>query len=157
MFGLFFCKHNQKDSKTSSQRMSKIGLMGEKAVKFYLQIRNHNNGLERRGLVPHPVRAKHCSCSQQKSKGWHNCKQGRGTMWTTTMPPPRVKSVQQHAECYDTYLTVTPEQFVCKLYGQNICRKYQKNKNIWGLISHNTPHKCQHNLITISVCAPAQN
>lgn len=70
----------------------------------------------------------------------------------------QVHSALLHKECYDTSVIVTPEQFTCKLYGQNICRKYCKNKNIWGLITHTlTTRKCQRNLITISVCTPAQN
>lgn len=111
--------------------------------------RNHNRGLEKRDWY-HILQGPSTVPVHSRNQGdGITVNKGRGTTWATTMPPPRVKFAQLHAECYDTYLTVTPEQFACKLYGRNICRKYQKNKNIRGLISCNTPHKCQHNLITI--------
>jgi len=70
----------------------------------------------------------------------------------------QIHSILLHKECYDTSVIVMPEQFTCKLYGKSICRKYCKNKDIWGLITHTfTTRKCQRNLITIGVCSPAQN
>lgn len=164
-----FYKHNQSNSKTPYQRMSKIGFMKERpsdrnkwwsgdSPRKSWKHRFHNHGLENGDQhctlwVPSTVRSRNQGDGITVNKS-------TGSTWATMTPPPGVKSTLLHKECYDTSVIATPEQFTCKLYGQNICRKpicREKKKKLGASITHPlTTHKCQCNLITIGVHTSAQ-
>lgn len=116
-------------------------------------------GLEKRDKYHTPNGPSTISVTSRNQKSGIIINKGRGSTWASIKPHPGFESTLLFCtKSAMTHLLLSPEQLTCKLYGQHISRKYSKSKNIWGLITQTlTTCKCQHNLITIGVCTPAQN